>query len=251
MNNITLEIQNKIAILRLNRPEKLNSFNTEMAKQLQNYLDYLSNDENVNCIIITGEGKAFCAGQDLQEAIGENAPSIDSIVRNTYNPIITKIKNNNKPVIAMVNGVAAGAGANIAFACDIVIASETSSFIQAFSKIGLIPDSGGTYFLPRLIGAKAIALMLTGDKLSAIEAEKMNLIYKAVPQEQLLENTLEIATKISDMSKTAMTLTKKLVNATWSNTLEEQLQLEEDYQKLAGDSPEYKAGVEAFLNKSK
>lgn len=251
MNNITLEIQNKIAILRLNRPEKLNSFNTEMAKQLQNYLDYLSNDENVNCIIITGEGKAFCAGQDLQEAIGENAPSIDSIVRNTYNPIITKIKNNNKPVIAMVNGVAAGAGANIAFACDIVIAAETASFIQAFSKIGLIPDSGGTYFLPRLIGAKAIALMLTGDKLSAIEAEKMNLIYKAVPQEQLLENTLEIATKISDMSKTAMTLTKKLVNATWSNTLEEQLQLEEDYQKLAGDSPEYKAGVEAFLNKSK
>lgn len=251
MNSILLEIQNKIAILKLNRPEKLNSFNTEMAKQLQNYLDDLSNNISVNCIIITGEGKAFCAGQDLQEAIGENAPSIDSIVRNTYNPIITKIKNNNKPIIAMVNGVAAGAGANIAFACDIVIATETASFIQAFSKIGLIPDSGGTYFLPRLIGAKAMALMLTGDKLSAIEAEKINLIYKAVPQEQILESTLEIATKISNMSKTAMTLTKKLVNATWSNTLEEQLQLEENYQKLAGDSPEYKAGVEAFLSKSK
>lgn len=251
MDSILIEIKDKIAFLKLNRPDKLNSFNTEMAKKLQSYLDDCNSNPEVNCIVITGEGKAFCAGQDLQEAIGDNAPSIDSIVRNTYNPIIQKIQNNDKPVIAMVNGVAAGAGANIAFACDIVIASENSSFIQAFSKIGLIPDSGGTFFLPRLVGAKAMALMLTGDKLPASEAERINLIYKSVPQEQLLNATLEIANKITAMSPTAMKLTKKLVQATWSNSLDEQLLMEEQYQKMAGDSPEYIAGVNAFLNKSK
>lgn len=251
MDSIVLEIQNKIAILRLNRPEKLNSFNSEMAKLLQSYLDSCSVNDEVNCIIITGEGKAFCAGQDLQEAIGENALEIEYIVRNTYNPIIDKIVNCNKPVIAMVNGVAAGAGANIAFACDIVVAGENASFIQAFGKIGLIPDSGGTYFLPRLVGAKAMALMLTGEKLSAVDAERINLIYKQVAQEELLSTTLDLATRISGMSPTAMTLTKRLVRSSFSNSLDEQLNLEAEFQKIAGKSPEYIAGVNAFLNKSK
>lgn len=249
MENILFEQNEKIAILTLNRPEKLNSFNTEMAIQLQNYLDNCNTDNNISCVIIKAAGKAFCAGQDLQEAIGENAPAIDSIVRNSYNPIIIKITKMSKPVIAMVNGVAAGAGANIAFACDIVIAAQSSSFIQAFSKIGLVPDSGGTFFLPRMIGAKALPLMLLGDRLSASDADKMNLIWKCVEDENLEEEVMKVASKLSSHSATGLRLTKELVNKTWSNTLEEQLQIEEKYQKIAGDSDEYNEAVNAFLNK--
>jgi len=249
MENILFEQNEKIAILTLNRPEKLNSFNTEMAIQLQNYLDKCNTDNNISCVIIKAAGKAFCAGQDLQEAIGENAPAIDSIVRNSYNPIIIKITKMSKPVIAMVNGVAAGAGANIAFACDIVIAAQSSSFIQAFSKIGLVPDSGGTFFLPRMIGAKALPLMLLGDRLSASDADKMNLIWKCVEDENLEEEVMKVASKLSSHSATGLRLTKELVNKTWSNTLEEQLQIEEKYQKIAGDSDEYNEAVNAFLNK--
>lgn len=249
MKSILFETIGKTAVLTLNRPEKLNSFNTEMAILFQGYLDKCNEDNEITNVVIKASGKAFCAGQDLQEAIGENAPAIDSIVRNTYNPIILKIVNMSKPVIAMINGVAAGAGANIAFACDIVIAGKSASFIQAFSKIGLVPDSGGTFFLPRLIGAKALPLMLLGDRLSAEDADSMNLIWKCVDDDILQEEVLKTASKLSNHSATGLKLTKELVNHSWSNSLEEQLKLEEKYQKIAGDSDEYNQAVNAFLNK--
>ena len=177
--------QNGVMTLKLNRPEVFNSFNKKMALALQNALDNAKEDNSIRAIVITGEGKAFCAGQDLAEATDPNGPELKSIVKDHYNPIIEKIRNLDKPVIAAVNGVAAGAGANIALACDITIAKKSASFIQAFSKIGLIPDSGGTFFLPRIIGnQKALALMITGDKITAEQAEQMNMIYKTVDDEQ-------------------------------------------------------------------
>jgi 2-(1,2-epoxy-1,2-dihydrophenyl)acetyl-CoA isomerase len=170
-------LNNGVFKITLNRPEVYNSFNQAMAFSLQKELDYCAQNDEIRTILITGSGKAFCAGQDLSEATDPNGPELESIVRDHYNPIILKIRSLEKPVIAAVNGVAAGAGANIALACDLTIAQENASFIQAFSKIGLIPDSGGTYFLPRIIGVqKALALMFTGDKISAKEAEELNMM---------------------------------------------------------------------------
>ena len=179
MSSILFEIKNSIAYITLNRPEKLNAFNREMAVALQEKLDECEKNISVRCVYITGAGKAFSAGQDLSEVIDPNVTAMEKFISEHYNPIIRKIRNLNKPVIAAVKGVAAGAGANIALCCDVVIASETASFIQAFSKIGLIPDCGGTYFLPRLIGfQKASSLMMLGDKISAKEAERIGMIYK-------------------------------------------------------------------------
>src|ERR1700761_9162357 len=162
--------------LTLNRPDKFNSFNRAMALELQQQLDRAANDETIRCVLLTGEGKAFCAGQDLSEAIDPQGPGIKNIVTEHYNPIILKIRNLEKPVVCAVNGVAAGAGANIALACDVVVASQSASFIQAFSKIGLIPDSGGTFFLPRIVGfQKALALTLLGDKVTCAEAVQMGM----------------------------------------------------------------------------
>ena len=183
MSSILLKIENKIAFITLNRPEVFNSFNREMAFLLQKTLDDCEKDSNVRAIVLTGNGKAFCAGQDLKEVTEpELNPGFRKILEEHYNPIIQRIRTIEKPVIAAVNGVAAGAGANIALACDIVVAVESANFIQAFSKIGLIPDSAGTFFLPRLIGfQKATALMMLGDKVSAEEALNMGMIYKIFP----------------------------------------------------------------------
>ena len=186
MSPILLEKKNNIAFIHLNRPEKLNSFNREMALLLQKVLDNCARDKTIRCIYLTGNGKAFCAGQDLGELTEENAPGFDKILSEHYNPIVTRIGNIEKPVVCAVNGVAAGAGANIALCCDIVVASTSASFIQAFSKIGLIPDSGGTYFLPRLIGLqKASAFMMLGDKVSAEEAERTIRAYLEFPRTKL------------------------------------------------------------------
>ena len=164
-NSIELNIENKVAYIKLNRPEVFNSFNREMALSLQNVLDNCANDNQVRAIVIAGNGKAFCAGQDLAEVVDPNGPGMNRILYEHYNPIVNRIRDLDKPIVAAVNGVAAGAGANIALCCDIVVANENANFIQAFSKIGLIPDSGGTFFLPRLIGLqRASALMMTGDK---------------------------------------------------------------------------------------
>lgn len=241
-----------IAIIKLNRPEKYNSFNQELAFAVQNALDDCEKDETVRVIILTGEGKAFCAGQDLAEATDPKGPPLKNIVKEHYNPIILKIRAIEKPIIAAVNGVAAGAGANIALACDIVVAKKSATFIQAFSAIGLIPDSGGTYFLPRLVGAqKALALMLTGDKVTAEEAEAMNMIYKAIPDEEFEEYIQKMSHKMAKMPTVGYGLTKRAVNASFANSLQEQLDLEEKLQALAGSTEDFKEGTTAFLEKRK
>jgi len=249
---IVQSLSNGVCTLTLNRPTVFNSFNQAMALALQSALDKCAADENVRAIVITGEGKAFCAGQDLAEATDPNGPALQQILRDHYNPIILKIRNIEKPVIAAVNGVAAGAGANIALACDITIAKKSASFIQAFSKIGLIPDSGGTFFLPRIIGMqKALALMMTGDKVGAEEAENLGMIYKAVEDEEFLSFVLNFAEQIASMPTRGLGLTKKAMNISFTNTLEAQLNVEELLQTEAGTTADFKEGVNAFLEKRK
>lgn len=249
---ILTEHRNGVMQITLNRPEVYNSFNRTMALQMQASLNDAAANESVRAVVITGSGKAFCAGQDLAEAIDPEGPGLERILAEHYNPIIQQIVGLPKPVVALVNGVAAGAGANIALACDVVIAHEQASFIQAFSKIGLIPDSGGTYFLPRLIGAqKALALMMTGDKVSAKEAEALNMIYKAVEAETYETFTADFVSKLALMPTRAMALTKKAVQESWNNTLSEQLNLELALQVEAGNTEDFKEGVQAFLDKRK
>lgn len=252
-NSIELKIENNVAWISLNRPEVFNSFNSEMAFLLQETLNNCENDTNVRAIVITGNGKAFCAGQDLKEVTDpELNPGFRKILEEHYNPIIQKIRNIEKPIIGAVNGVAAGAGANIALACDIVVASENASFIQAFSKIGLIPDSAGTFFLPRLIGfQKATALMMLGDKVSAEEALNMGMIYKIYPTSFFEEEVMTLAKTLAQMPTKALGLTKRLLNQSMTNNLEQQLALESDLQIEASSSNDYKEGVTAFVEKRK
>lgn len=253
MSSITTQIEQGVATIILNRPEVFNSFNREMALALQRELDTCQSDNNVRAIVLTGAGKAFCAGQDLKEVTSpELNPGFKKILEEHYNPIITRIRAIEKPIIAAVNGVAAGAGANIALACDIVVAHEKVSFIQAFSKIGLIPDSGGTFFLPRLIGfQKASALMLLGDKVSAEQAEQLGMIYKVIPSEIFEGEVMALAKHMAQMPTKALGMTKRLLNNTMTNSLEEQLELEGKLQIEAAQSNDYKEGVTAFVEKRK
>ena len=219
MNSIELRIENNIAYITLNRPEVFNSFNREMALKLQDTLDACEKNNEVRAMVLTGNGKAFCAGQDLKEVTSpELNPGFKKILEEHYNPIITRIRSIEKPIIAAVNGVAAGAGANIALSCDIVVANEKVSFIQAFSLIGLIPDSGGTFFLPRLIGfQKASALMMLGDKISAEEAEQMGMIYKVFSVESFEEEVQKLTLKLANMPTKALGLIKKSLNQSLTN----------------------------------
>lgn len=247
---IIFEKIDNVAKITLNRPKVYNSFNREMALALQNALDDCQEDSSVRAIYITGEGKAFCAGQDLQEVSGENAIALTTILSEHYNPIIERLRSLEKPIVAAVNGVAAGAGANIALACDIVIASESASFIQAFSKIGLIPDSGGTFMLPRLIGwQRASALMLLGEKVSAQEATAMGMIYKTFSTEEFPAESWKIAETLSKMPTKGLGYTKRALNQSFSNNLQEQLVLEDYLQTEAGNTQDYREGVNAFLEK--
>lgn len=252
-NAIELELKDQIAFIYLNRPKVFNSFNRPMALHLQKVLDGLKEDDNVRAIVLSGKGKAFCAGQDLQEIIDpELNPGLNNILKEHYNPIITRIRKIKKPVIAAVNGVAAGAGANIALACDIVLASENASFIQAFSKIGLIPDSAGTFFLPRLIGfQKASALAMLGDKVSATEAERLGMIYKAIPENNFETEVYELAKRVSIMPTRALALTKALFNQSLTNNLDSQLEQELYAQIEASETDDFKEGVAAFVEKRK
>lgn len=245
-------MKGSVWVITLNRPDKFNSFNREMAMLLLSALEKANQDDNIRAVLLTGNGKAFCAGQDLSEAIDENGPGIETIVREHYNAIITALRNLQKPVVCAVNGVAAGAGANIAFACDIVLAAASATFIQAFSKIGLIPDSAGTFFLPRLIGLqRAGALMMTGDKVSANEACEMGMIYKVADDITLAENSHALAERLAAMPTKALWLTKKLLNESMNNTLSEQLERELQEQVNAAESYDYQEGVKAFLEKRK
>lgn len=250
MASIEFHIQDGVAWITLNRPDKLNSFNREMALLLQSKLDECASLHEVRAVYLTGAGKGFCAGQDLAEVVDPEGPGMQRILSEHYNPIITRLRNMPKPVIAAVNGVAAGAGANIALACDIVVATRSSSFIQAFSKIGLIPDSGGTYTLPRLIGwQKTSALMMLGDKVMATEAEQLGMIYKVFNDEDFMEESKKIATTIAQMPTKALAYIKHALNQSASNSLEAQLALEDNYQQKAAATNDFKEGVQAFLDK--
>lgn len=250
MTTILIDVKNQTGFITLNRPEVFNSFNRTMAMEVQKTLDDFNSNPDIRCVVITGSGKAFCAGQDLKEVTDPNGPRLTHIVRDHYNPIIEKIRNLDKPVVAAVNGVAAGAGANIALACDVVIARESASFIQAFSKIGLIPDSGGTFFLPRLIGfQRASAIMMLGDKISAPEAEQMGMIYKSIKDDDFEPIVEEISFKLAGMPTKGLSFTKKALNMSMTNTLTDQLALEEELQTKAGRTHDYNEGVDAFLNK--
>lgn len=251
--SVLIEVKNSVAYIKLNRPAKFNSFNREMALLLQKTLDDCIRNDEVRALVLTGEGKAFCAGQDLGEVTNpDQNPGFKKILEEHYNPIITRIRNIEKPVIAAVNGVAAGAGANIALACDIVVASERASFIQAFSKIGLIPDSAGTFFLPRLIGfQRASALAMLGDKVDAIEAERMGMIYTYYSSETFDLEVDKLARQLAQMPTKALDFTKKALNKSMQNSLEEQLALESEYQIASAQTLDYKEGVTAFVEKRK
>lgn len=250
MSNISYRFEKGVGIITLNRPDKFNSFVRQMAFDLQARLDECEAASEVRAIYLTGEGKAFCAGQDLAEAIDPKQTELTKIVEEHYNPIIERLRNIEKPIVCAVNGVAAGAGANIALACDIVFAAKSASFIQAFSKIGLIPDSGGTYYLPRLVGMqKATALMFLGDKVIAEDAEKMGMIYKTIDDENLQIEALKIAQTLAKMPTKGIGLTKRLLNKSFNNTLTQQLNLEGDLQTIAGSTYDYNEGVNAFLEK--
>jgi 2-(1,2-epoxy-1,2-dihydrophenyl)acetyl-CoA isomerase len=249
MSSILFQVKDEVALITLNRPEKLNSFTREMALELQSRLDDCIS-KAIRCVYITGAGKAFSAGQDLAEVTDPHGPGFDVILSEHYNPIVTRIRALQKPVVAAVNGVAAGAGANIAFCCDIVVAAASASFLQAFSKIGLIPDSGGTHTLPRLIGwQKASALMMLGEKVPASEAERIGMIYRVFPDDQFAEQSWSIATTLAKMPTTGLALTKEALLISMTNSFENQLRDEDILQKRASETDDYREGVNAFLQK--
>jgi 2-(1,2-epoxy-1,2-dihydrophenyl)acetyl-CoA isomerase len=252
MSSILFEICGAIAIITFNRPDKFNAFNREMALLFQQKLDECQHNKSIRCVYIIGSGKSFCAGQDLSEVLDSDGHTINKILREHYNPIVWKIRTLEKPVVGAVNGVAAGAGANIAFACDVVLAAESAYFTQAFSKIGLVPDTGGTYILPRFIGwQRASALMMLADRISATEAEKMGMLYKVFPDEIFKEETMKIAARLSEMPTRSLAMIKHALNFSVSNTFEQQLKIEDIYQQRAVETKDYKEGVKAFLEKRK
>jgi len=250
MSSILFEIKNSVAYITLNRPEKFNSFNREMALLMQARLDEAASLHEVRCVYITGAGKAFSAGQDIEELVGENKIEMKQILSEHFNPIVRRIRNLPKPVVAAINGVAAGAGANIALCCDVVVASVSASFIQAFSKVGLIPDSGGTFTLPRLVGwQKASALMMTGDKVNPAEAERLGMIYKVFEADRFEEESKKMAITLSQMPTKALAYTKHALNNSFHSIWEEQLSMEDKYQQKAAATEDFREGTIAFLEK--
>lgn len=250
---IEFEITDGVAVLTLNRPDSLNSFNTQMHGEVKDALKAVKKSDEVRCLLITGNGRGFCAGQDLSDrnvAPGAEMPNLGESIEKNYNPLLRTINGLEMPVICAVNGVAAGAGANIAFACDIVLAAKSASFIQAFCKIGLVPDSGGTYTLPRLVGpARAMALAMLGDKIKAEQAEQWGMIWKAVDDEALKDEALAMAKQLATQPTKGLALIKRAINASWNNSFDEQLDLERDLQTLAGRTDDYREGVAAFMEK--
>lgn len=249
--DLGFHITDGVAVITLNRPDKLNSFNNSMGSNLQTALDHCMENSEIRCVLLTGAGRGFCAGQDLEEAVSGIA-EIEEHVENKYNPLVRKIRAIEKPVIAAVNGVAAGAGANLAFCCDIILATESAKFIQSFVNIGLIPDTGGTYFLPRLVGLhKASVMMMLGEKVSAEEAKDLGLVYKIFTDGELLNGAMELAKRMAQMPTRGIGLTKKALNYSLRNTMNEQLAVERDLQGEAGRTADNAEGINAFLEKRK
>jgi 2-(1,2-epoxy-1,2-dihydrophenyl)acetyl-CoA isomerase len=242
-----------IARITLDRPERLNSFTTQMHAELRDALARVASDERARVLLLTGAGRGFCAGQDLGDrAVSPGAAPVDlgESIENNYRPLVLGLRGLRLPVVCAVNGVAAGAGANIALACDLVIACRSASFIQAFCRIGLIPDSGGTYFLPRLVGfARAMGLALLGDKLTAEQAEAWGLIWKCVDDDQLAPTVDALLAQLAHAPTGGLAAIKRALHASADNTLEQQLALERDEQRALGYGADYREGVAAFLEK--
>ena len=251
--HILFHIENGVATLRLNRPKQLNSFNLKMHGEVREALKQVRQSPEARVLLITGEGRGFCAGQDLDDrnvAPGAEMPDLGESIEKNYNPLIRQLRDLPMPVICAVNGVAAGAGANIAFACDLVLAARSASFIQAFCKIGLVPDSGGTWTLPRLVGmARAKALTLLGERISAEQAEQWGMIWRCVDDAALQDEALELARHLATQPTTGLALIKRALNASASNSFDAQLDLERDLQRLAGRTEDYREGVSAFKEK--
>lgn len=244
---IELGLDGGVAWITLNRPDKLNAFTAAMHMELQEILSRVQIADDVRCLVISGNGRGFCAGQDLGDL---DMSALGNVVEDHYNPLIRTLTTLNKPVIASVNGVAAGAGANMALACDIVLAARSAKFIQSFNQLGLVPDGGGTWTLPRLIGlAKATAITLTGEPIVAETAEQWGMIYKAVDDEQLQATTAELAHRLAASPTTGLAFTKQLLRLSMTRTMDEQLDLERDYQQAASQTTDFSEGVEAFLAK--
>ena len=254
--SILYEARQGVARITLNRPDVLNSFDAAMSLSLQQILAEVTRDVTLRAVYLTGSGRAFCAGQDLAEATAPRAGGggidFSEHVRTIYNPLVLALRRMPKPVVCAVNGVAAGAGANLALACDLVIAAEEASFLQAFVKIGLVPDTGGTWALPRLVGsAQAAALMLLGEKVPATRACELGMIYRVCPAAELDATAFGLAAQLATQPTYALSLIKQLLAASSHNSLEQQLELEAEYQGLAGRSADYAEGVKAFLEKRK
>ncbi|NDA06919.1 MAG: 2-(1,2-epoxy-1,2-dihydrophenyl)acetyl-CoA isomerase [Flavobacteriia bacterium] len=250
MNSIHHHVQHGVCVLTLHRPDKYNAFNREMALALQAALKKAHEDDSVRAVILTGAGKAFCSGQDLGEATDPQGVGLDTILAEHYNPLVRLMRSVMKPIVVAVNGVAAGAGANLALTGDIVLASEHASFIQAFANIGLVPDTGGTWTLPRLVGpGRASAWMMLGDKISALEAQQSGMIYRVCSADTLMEEAMQIALRLAQAPTRAFALTKQALNASMFEGLDAQLELERKLQNVAGESHDFKEGVLAFLEK--
>lgn len=252
-NTIEFTVEAGVAKLALNRPDRLNSFNAEMHEEIRQVMKTLKTDKSIRCLLLTGNGRGFCAGQDLSDrdvSPDADMPDLGESIEKNYNPFLRNLANLEMPVICAVNGVAAGAGANIAFACDIVFAARSASFIQAFSKIGLVPDSGGTWTLPRLVGrGRAMALAMLAEKVSAEQAEQWGMIWKCLDDEELMPEAEKLAAHLATQPTQGLAYIKRAINASSTNTFDEQLDLERDLQRLAGRTNDYREGVSAFMNK--
>lgn len=252
MQHILFSIEQNVARITFNRPTVFNAMHHAMRQEVLRALNICEEDPDIRVVYITGTGKAFCAGQDLQEIVNPEGPDLSSIISSGYNPIVQKIRALEKPVLCAVNGVAAGAGANIAVAADITVAASSATFTQAFSKIGLIPDSGGTWTVPRLVGLqRAAGLMFFSDKITAEQAEQMGLIWKVLHEETFEEESLKMAYLLAEMPPKALSYTKKALHQAFFHTFEQQLKVEDDYQSIVGNTADYREGVQAFLEKRK
>ncbi|EJD6059816.1 2-(1,2-epoxy-1,2-dihydrophenyl)acetyl-CoA isomerase PaaG [Acinetobacter baumannii] len=251
--NIIAEEKNGVGYLTFNRPKALNSFNVDMHREVAEVLNQWTKNSDVRCVVISGEGRGFCAGQDLGDRVVDpnaDAPDLGYSIETYYNPLIKTIVNMPKPVICAVNGVAAGAGANIALACDLVIAAKSANFVQAFCRLGLVPDSAGTWFLPRAVGhARAMGLALLGDKLPAETAKEWGMIWDVVEDAELKTKVTELAERLAKQPTFGLSLIKKAIHQSSNNTFNEQMLLERDLQRIAGRSEDYREGVQAFMNK--
>ncbi|MGI9491817.1 MAG: 2-(1,2-epoxy-1,2-dihydrophenyl)acetyl-CoA isomerase PaaG [Geminicoccaceae bacterium] len=247
---VLADLTNGVATLMLNRPEKLNALNDAMHQELAHLLDRIELDRAIRTVLITGAGRGFCAGQDLNDRIDAEDVDLGDTLDRLYNPLIRRIRKLERPVVCAVNGVAAGAGANLALACDIVLAARSASFVQAFVKLGLVPDAGGSFILPRLVGrARAAGMAMLGDKIEAEQAADWGLIWQVVGDDQLLDRAQTLAEHLAKQPTRGLGLIKRALNASAVNDLDQQLDLERDLQREAGGTEDYKEGVSAFLER--